>query len=134
MQPLNIARFHRFFGLLTRHASRGFELHAVQHLTRAGRARRDEPALYLTPALARRGFGSLSEEAVLKRLPRGYTPPEHPAARWLRFQSFTVGHPIPDEEVRRPTLARVLEKDFSAMLPLVRWLNGSLGYGAAASR
>jgi uncharacterized protein (TIGR02453 family) len=86
-----------------------------------------------TPALAKRGFRGLSEEAMLKRLPRAFAP-DHPCATWLRYQSFTVGRQIPDDEVRSATLASQLEKDFAAMTPLVRWLNGALGYGPAERR
>lgn len=71
-------------------------------------------------------FGGLDDEAVLKRMPRGY-PETHPAARWLRYQSFTAGRQLKDAEVTGPRLPAILEKDFTALLPLVRWLNGALG-------
>ncbi|MBA3521365.1 MAG: TIGR02453 family protein, partial [Gemmatimonadales bacterium] len=38
----------------------------------------------------RRRFRNLEKEAMLKRLPRGYSE-GHPAERWLRFRSFTAG-------------------------------------------
>src|SRR5262249_61378457 len=44
-----------------------------------------------------RRFGGLSDEAMFKRLPRGYAA-DHPAARWLRFQSFTVGRMLSDAQ------------------------------------
>ena len=83
-------------------------------------------------SLARR-FNPLSEEAVLKRLPRGYTE-DHPAARWLRYQSFTVSRSLSDDEVTHPKLAATVVKDFTTMLPLVRWINGALGYPPAERR
>jgi len=79
----------------------------------------------LPPRLPRR-FGGLSEESMLKRVARGY-PEDHPAARWLRFQSFTVGRSVSDAQVTGARLTALLEADYRAMLPLVRWLNGTLG-------
>jgi uncharacterized protein (TIGR02453 family) len=75
----------------------------------------------------RRKFGRLSEEAMLKRLPRGYQP-GHPAERWLRYCSFTAYRPMSIDEVLSPRLPAVLERDFAALVPLVRWINGALGY------
>jgi len=40
------------------------------------------------PGFVRR-FGGLDDEAVLKRMPRGF-PEAHPAARWLKYQSFVA--------------------------------------------
>ena len=88
--------------------------------------------IVLAPALRRRLRG-LSEESMLKRVPRGYDE-AHPAARWLRFQSFTVGRPVPDAEATGARLTAALGKDFALMLPLVRWLNGVLGLKAAGPR
>jgi len=81
--------------------------------------------IVLAPALRRR-FGELSDEESLKRVPRGYAE-DHPAARWLRHQSFTVGRSLTDAQVTGPRLTAILESDYEAMLPLVRWLNGTLG-------
>jgi uncharacterized protein (TIGR02453 family) len=82
--------------------------------------------------LARR-FGGLSEEAVLRRVPRGFAP-DHPAARWLKFQSFVVGRPLADAQAVSPRLPALLEADFRLMLPLVRWINGVLALRAAQRR
>lgn len=81
----------------------------------------------------RRRFGRLSDDAVLKRIPRGFAE-NHPAARWLKYQSFTVGRELTDTQVTSPRLSSVLERDFAVMLPLVRWLNRALGLGAADRR
>jgi uncharacterized protein (TIGR02453 family) len=81
--------------------------------------------IVLDPALRRR-FGDLSDEETLRRVPRGYAG-DHPAARWLRHQSFTVGRPLTDAQVTGPRLTALLESDYATMLPLVRWLNGTLG-------
>jgi len=76
------------------------------------------------PAL-RRKMDGLDEEGRLKRVPRGYGE-DHPAARWLRFQSFTVGRSLTDAQVTGSRLTAMLADDFATMLPLVLWLNGVL--------
>jgi uncharacterized protein (TIGR02453 family) len=81
--------------------------------------------IVLAPALRRR-CGELSDEESLKRVPRGYAQ-DHLAARWLRHQSFTVGRKLTDAQVMSPRLTALLENDYATMLPLVRWLNGTLG-------
>jgi uncharacterized protein (TIGR02453 family) len=81
----------------------------------------------------RRRFGGLDEDAVLKRLPRGFDS-GHPAEKWLRYQSFTCGREVPLREVRSPALPRMLVKDFARMLLFVRWLNAALGFSPASSR
>jgi uncharacterized protein (TIGR02453 family) len=88
--------------------------------------------LVLAPKLLKRLRG-LSEEALLKRMPRGYDE-GHPAARWLRYQSFTVGRTVTDAEATSGRLTAALETDFTVTLPLVRWINGVLGLKAASRR
>ena len=77
----------------------------------------------------RRRFGGLDQEAMLTRLPRGYAP-GHPAEGWLRYRSFTATRMLPEREVLSRRLPAALERDFAALLPLVRWLNGAIGYRA----
>ena len=76
-----------------------------------------------------RRYGGLDDSAVLKRIPRGFSE-EHPAAKWLKYQSFTCGRMLEDSEVTSPRLAAMLASDFASMLPLVRWLNSALGLGS----
>ena len=71
-------------------------------------------------------FGGLDDSAVLKRMPRGY-PDDHPAARWLRYQSFTTGRTLTDTEVTSTKLPSLLAREYEALLPLVRWINGVFG-------
>jgi len=78
-------------------------------------------------------FGGLDDEGALKRMPRGYAE-DHPAAKWLRFQSFTSGRSLTDKQVTSPSLASFLAREYEALLPLVRWLNGGLGFKPASSR
>jgi uncharacterized protein (TIGR02453 family) len=80
-----------------------------------------------------RRFGGLDGEGALKRMPRGYAE-DHPAAKWLRFQSFTSGRALTDKQVTGPSLASFLAGEYEALLPLVRWLNGALGFKPASSR
>jgi len=84
--------------------------------------------------LARR-FGGLDEdeEAVLKRVPRGFAP-DHPGARWLKLQSFVTGRALSDAQAIGARLPALLEADFRLMLPLVRWINGVLGLRPAPRR
>jgi len=84
------------------------------------------------PAVVRR-FGALDEEAVLTRVPRGYAP-DHPAGKWLRYQSFTLGRLLTDKQVTSARLPALVAEDFAGMLPLVRWLNSALGLKPAARR
>jgi uncharacterized protein (TIGR02453 family) len=80
----------------------------------------------VTHPTVKRRFGGLDDEAMLKRMPRGYAD-DHPAAKWLRYQSFTIGRQLRDKEVLGPHLAAILEGDYKRMMPLVRWLNAALG-------
>jgi len=78
-------------------------------------------------------FGGLDDEGALKRMPRGYAE-DHPAAKWLRFQSFTSGRTLTDAQVTSPALASSLAREYEALLPLVRWMNGALGFKPASRR
>jgi uncharacterized protein (TIGR02453 family) len=73
-------------------------------------------------------FGGLdTEHGMLKRMPRGYAE-DHPAAKWLRYQSFTSGRVLKDSDVIGPQLPSLLAREFEGLLPLVRWLNEALRY------
>ncbi|MDQ6689306.1 MAG: DUF2461 domain-containing protein [Gemmatimonadota bacterium] len=78
-------------------------------------------------------FGGLDDEGSLKRMPRDYTE-DHPAAKWLRFQSFTSGRTLTDAQVTSASLTTLLAREYEALLPLVRWLNGALGFNPASRR
>jgi len=82
----------------------------------------------LTSAPAfRKRFGELSQEMKLRRVPQGF-PADHPAAEWLKLQSFTVRALIERSVVTSPRLVDRLCRDFALLVPLVRWLNRALGY------
>jgi uncharacterized protein (TIGR02453 family) len=83
-------------------------------------------AIVLAPGFRRR-FGGLDEETMLRRLPRGYQP-GHPAERWLRYQSFTVGRELSRRELLSPKLPDRLARDYAALTPFIRWCNSALGF------
>jgi uncharacterized protein (TIGR02453 family) len=89
-------------------------------------------AIVRRPAFRRR-FGTLDDDGMLKRMPRGFAE-DHPAAGWLRHQSFTVGRALTDAEVLSPQLPRALARDFTALTPFIRWLNRALGHRALDRR
>jgi hypothetical protein len=66
-------------------------------------------------------------------MPRGYSE-DHPAAKWLRYQTFTSGRTLKDSDVTSDNLPSLLATEYKALLPLVRWLNGTLGFKPAAAR
>jgi uncharacterized protein (TIGR02453 family) len=81
------------------------------------------------PAFRKR-FGGLTDDepgVKLKRMPRGYAE-DHPAAEWLRFNSFTVSTEYTDKQMLAPDLIDRAMADFKLMLPLNRWLNSALGF------
>lgn len=72
-------------------------------------------------------FKALDRTAMLTRLPRGYAA-GHPAERWLRYKSFTATRMLTESQATSARLPALLERDFAALVPLVRWLNGAIGY------
>jgi uncharacterized protein (DUF2461 family) len=72
-------------------------------------------------------YGGLDDSAVLKRIPRGFSE-EHPAASWLKYQSFTAGRMLKDSDVTNQRHPTTLPSDLESLFPLVRRLNGALGY------
>jgi len=89
-------------------------------------------AIVAAPAFRRR-FGTLDPESRLTRVPRGY-PADHPAADWLRYQSFTVSVPVPTSALGSAALVRRLGQEAVRLTPFVRWLNGALGFEPARTR
>jgi len=106
---------------------------ALDKIREAIAAGHEELEAILSLPSFRRRFQRLDEEAMLKRMPRGYAE-GHPAARWLRYRSFTVTRALTDAQVLDRRLPAILARDFAAMVPLVRWLNGAIGYRPATSR
>jgi len=89
--------------------------------------------LTTAPGFRRRFADGLNTEAKLQRVPRGFAA-DHPAAEWLKLQSFTASAPIERSIVTSPRLVDRLCRDFELLLPLVRWLNRTLGYQPATTR
>lgn len=102
-------------------------------LNRLRAAIAEKPAPFAKVVRGLKRYGALDDEASLKRMPRGYAE-DHPAATWLKYQSFTSGRRLSDAQVTSAKLPALLERDFEALLPLVRWINGTLGHPAATRR
>lgn len=66
-------------------------------------------------------FGELHGER-LKTAPKGF-PKDHPEIDLLRFKSFTVWHAIPDDRVIGADFMDFCLEVFSAMKPLIDFLN-----------
>lgn len=93
----------------------------------------DEIARLVTAPAVRRRFGSMNEVAMLIRPPRGIAP-DHPAAKWLRYKSFTLGRTLTQRDVISSALADNLIKDFALLVPFVRWINSTMGLRAQSRR
>ena len=114
----------------------GLWMPPAESLRRVRQALAEDHAGFLKTVRARavaRRFGALSDEAVLRRVPRGFDP-DHPAAEWLRYRSFTVSRELSPDELLSPALADTLERDYRMLLPFVRWLNRACGFPPAARR
>lgn len=72
-------------------------------------------------------YTPLSEEGKLTRTPRGFDS-DHPESDLLRHVSFTISTPLSDADMVSKSLPKIVEKEFIAMRPMVRWLNDALGY------
>lgn len=93
-------------------------------------------AKLVTGAAFAKRFGGLTDDEAgvkLTRVPRGFAP-DHPAADWLRFASFTASRDLSDAEALSPKLVDNILKDYALLLPMVRWLNATLGHASAARR
>jgi len=93
-----------------------------------------ETLLALREAIAEdpKRFARIAGDRKLVRR-RGFAP-DHPAARWLKFQSFVMGRALTDAQAVSARLPALLEADFRLMLPLVRWINGVLRLREAERR
>lgn len=113
----------------------GMWMPARPALSRIREAIAEKPAALarLTSAPDFRRRFQFSEEAKLRRVPQGFTP-DHPAAEWLKLQSFTARAFIEPSVVTSPRLVDRLCRDFALLVPLVRWLNRALGYQPARAR
>lgn len=65
------------------------------------------------------------EDIKLKTTPRDY-PKDHPEVELLRYTSFIVSKQLTDDEVTSPQLIRTVQTTFSAMKPLLDFLNRAL--------
>lgn len=69
-------------------------------------------------------FGALSGEQ-LKTPPRGY-PADHPEIELLKYKQFITGHALTDKAVLSPGLLKHTVEVFTALKPLLDWLNDAV--------
>lgn len=69
-------------------------------------------------------YGSLSGEQ-LKTPPRGY-PADHPEIELLKYKQFITGHALTDKDVLAPRLLARTVEVFTALKPLLDWLNNAV--------
>ena len=72
----------------------------------------------------RREAGELEGER-LQRVPRGF-PNDHPAADYLRYRQFIVGHEFPAAFATSPRFYNAVLKVFRRVAPFTRFLNEPL--------
>lgn len=72
----------------------------------------------------RKYFGKLAEDK-LKTLPKGYEA-SNPAIEYLKYKSFIAEHSFSDDDVLHQNFATACHRAFSAMQPLVDFINRSL--------
>ena len=65
------------------------------------------------------------EGEALKRVPQGFDA-AHPQAGWLKFKSWYLELPVPDEDVAAPGFAEAAAREFERMKPLNDFLNRAL--------
>jgi uncharacterized protein (TIGR02453 family) len=70
-------------------------------------------------------FQAMHSGEPLKKVPAGYDA-DHPAAEYLKFKSFTVGHNLSDKDLCSKGIAAQIEKIYSTMAPFVDFLNRSM--------
>jgi uncharacterized protein (DUF2461 family) len=66
-------------------------------------------------------FGEMQGEK-LKTSPKGFEK-DHPFIEFLRYKSFILSHPIPDEEIRSGAYVATSREAFSKMRPFQAFLN-----------
>lgn len=72
-------------------------------------------------------YGDLSRESeyVLTRLPKGYEP-TNPAAEYLKMKSFVALTSLKDSDLTSKDLVRKTTEAFTALQPLIEFINESL--------
>jgi uncharacterized protein (TIGR02453 family) len=74
--------------------------------------------------LFKKHFGSLAGEQ-LKTPPRGY-PADHPEIDLLKYKQFITLHYLSDKDVLSPRLLKHTVEVFTALKPLLDWLNAAV--------
>jgi uncharacterized protein (DUF2461 family) len=67
-----------------------------------------------------------SPDFLLSRVPKGYDP-ANPAAEFLKLKSFIAMTPVSDADLQSGQLVRKTLTAFSALLPLIDFMNTAVG-------
>jgi uncharacterized protein (TIGR02453 family) len=72
-------------------------------------------------------YGELykGEDMMLSRVPKGYEP-DNPAAEFLKMKSYIAMRPVTDKELLSKDLKKITLEAFSALQPLMEFINTSL--------
>lgn len=73
-------------------------------------------------------FGSLEkwDEITLAREPKGYDK-NNPAIEWLKLKSWVATAAVTDQQITRPDFPKTILQAFSALQPLLDFLNRAVG-------
>lgn len=66
------------------------------------------------------------EDILLSRLPQGFDR-DHPHEKYLRMKSWLATRDVSDKELTGPGLSKQFIKDLSALIPLNRFINRTMG-------
>jgi len=66
------------------------------------------------------------EDMMLSRVPKGYEP-DNPAAEFLKMKSYIAMRPVMDKELLSKDLKKITLEAFSALQPLMGFINTALG-------
>lgn len=66
------------------------------------------------------------EDMMLSRVPKGYEP-DNPAAEFLKMKSYIAMRPVTDKELLSKDLKKITLEAFSALQPLMGFINTALG-------
>jgi uncharacterized protein (TIGR02453 family) len=74
----------------------------------------------------KKNYGDLNiKEHSLSREPKGYEK-DNPAIKYLKLKSFVALRPVSDNELTSPSLIKITLQAFTALQPLIHFLNRSI--------
>lgn len=78
----------------------------------------------ISAPIVKKYFGGMTGEK-LKRAPKGVAE-DHPNIELLRWKQYIYIKKFKDTDFQKGNLAKKVEKEFAAMMPLVNWLNKAM--------